>query len=151
MDAIREKIQSILEETKKLVSEKSFEKAVKNLEAILVLDPTHEEAAYVLSKIKEREVTTKVLEPNFFIEDNLWGAMVVTKYYVDGIEVARISDKGNRQLTIPIGNHELFIKFTYFGEFRKTFKISTNKTKVHIRTFYKKMGFTFSADLSVTE
>ncbi|HHX68841.1 MAG TPA: hypothetical protein GX708_12415 [Gallicola sp.] len=151
MDPIKDKINQILEETKKLVSEKNFEKAIKNLETILVLDPTHEEAAYVLSKIKDREVTTKVLEPNVFIEDNLWGAMVVTKYYVDGIEVARIADKGNRQLTIPIGKHELFIKFTYFGEFRKTFEIATNKTKVHIRTFYKKLGFTFSADVSISD
>jgi len=117
----------------------------------LVLDPTHEEAIYVLSKIKDKEVTNKTLEPNVFIEDNLWGAMVVTKYYVDGVEVAKIADKGNRQITIPIGKHDLLIKFTYFGEFRNTFEISTNKTKVRIRTFYIKMGFTFSVEVSVTE
>jgi len=151
MDPIKDKINQILEETKKLVSDKNYEKAIKNLETILVLDPTHEEASYVLSKIKDKKVTSEVIEPNVYIEDNLWGAMVVTKYYVDGVEVARIADKGFRQITIPIGKHDLLIKFTYFGEFRKTFEIKTNKTKVSIRTFNKKLGFTFSADVTVTE
>jgi phosphotransacetylase len=101
MDPIKDKINQILEETKKLVSDRNFEKAIKNLETILVIDPSHEEASYVLSKIKDKKVTSEVIEPNVFIEDNLWGAMVVTKYYVDGVEVARIADKGSTKITIP--------------------------------------------------
>ncbi len=151
MDPIKEKINQILEETKKLVSEKNFDKAIKNLETILVLDPTHEEASYVLSKIKGREISTQVLEPNVFIEDNLWGLMVVTKYYVDGIEVARIADNGNRQLTIPIGKHELLIQAKTKGEYRHKFEIKNGKSRVRIRTYYTKMGFRFSADVSVTK
>lgn len=151
MDPIKQKINQILDETKKLVSEKNFEKAIKNLETILVLDPTHEEAIYVLSKIKDKEVTNKTLEPNVFIEDNLRGAMVVTKYYVDGVEVAKIADKGNRQITIPIGKHDLLIKAKMLGEYRNRFEIKNKNSRLKIRTYSTKMGFRFSADISVTE
>jgi|LFRM01.1.fsa_nt_gb hypothetical protein len=77
-----------------MVSDKNFEKAIKNLETILILDPSHEEAIYVLSKIKEKDVDTRVLEPNVIIEDNLAGLLTVTKYYIDGTNIANIRDAG---------------------------------------------------------
>lgn len=151
MDSIKEKINQILEETKKLVSEKNFEKAIKNLETILVLDPNHEEASYVLSKIKDREVTTKVVGPNVFIEDNLFGLAVVTRYYIDGMEVAKIYDKGSAQVTVTVGKHDLLIQSKMYGEYRQQFEIKNGNSRVQIRTYYIKMGFRFSADVSVTE
>jgi hypothetical protein len=151
MDAIREKINQILDDTKKQISLKNFDKAKKNLEAILILDPEHEEAIYVLTKIRNMETTQKVIEPNVFIEDNLWGLAVVSRYYIDGIEVAVIRDKGTAQITVPTGKHELLIRAKMYGEFINKFEIHNQNSRVRIRTFYKKMGFTFTAEVTVNE
>jgi hypothetical protein len=151
MDPIKEKIDEILNDTKRLVSEKNFERAIINLEKILAIYPEHKEALYILSKIKDKEIITKVEEPNVFIEDNLWGAAVSSIYYIDGMEIAKIVDKGNSKITVPIGKHELLIQAKMYGEFRQQFEIKNGNSKVRIRTYYTKMGFRFSAEISASD
>lgn len=96
MDPIKEKINQILEETKRLVSEKNFEKAVKNLETILVLDPTHEEAAYVLKKINSLLVNDsndkkKIIEIYGYNEIY---AVPDVRIIFNGNEIGRVSRSG---------------------------------------------------------
>jgi hypothetical protein len=150
MDSIQEKIGQILDETKKIVAERDFEKAVKYLEAILLFDPDHEEAIYVLTRIKERLNTPKNVKPNVFIEDELWGASTTTYYIINGVEVAKITDIGNMNIKVPIGKHDLVIK-TKHTEIHKVINIPNEETTVLIRTFYKGMGVVFSAEVVIKE
>lgn len=97
MDSIKEKINQILEETKKFVSEKNFEKAIKNLETILVLDPTHEEASYVLKKInsfmlnKSNEKKTVIV---IFGYNEAYAINPDVKIFFNGNEIGRVSRSG---------------------------------------------------------
>lgn len=97
MDPIKEKINQILEETKRLVSEKNFEKAVKNLETILVLDPTHEEAAYVLKKINSLLVNDsndkkKIIE--IYGYNEIFVVNPDVRIIFNGNEIGRVSRSG---------------------------------------------------------
>lgn len=97
MDPIKEKINQILEETKRLVSEKNFEKAVKNLETILVLDPTHEEAAYVLKKINSLLVNDsndkkKIIE--IYGYNEIYAVNPDVRIIFNGNEIGRVSRSG---------------------------------------------------------
>ncbi len=151
MSEIDKRIKDLLEETKSLVAKKEFDKAKKILESILILDETNEEAKYVLERIDSIPENTVITSPNVFIEDNLWGALVVSRYYINGSEILKIWDRGSGHMTLQPGKYDLLIKATMLGEFRSKIEIKNSKTQIFIRTFQIKMGFRMSAEVTSRE
>jgi hypothetical protein len=97
MDPIKDKINQILEETKKLVSDKNFEKAIKNLETILVLDPTHEEATYVLKKINSlflNNSNDKKKTIEIYGYNEIYAINPDVRIFFNGNEIGRVSRLG---------------------------------------------------------
>lgn len=72
METVKDKITSLLNETENAITNKYYDQAKKILETILMLDPEHEEAQYVLNKLKAKKTSqnpTKIF--NIFIENRI--------------------------------------------------------------------------------
>jgi len=55
MDRLEEKIKQLFDETNELLKSDQFQEAKKNIEIILILDSSNEEAISILKKIDENE------------------------------------------------------------------------------------------------
>jgi len=103
------------------------------------LDSNNEEAIYVLKRINEDKFLDGTTEPNVFVEDNLWGAHVVTSYYINERRILQISGKGQGQFLLPVGEYVLLIRSEMYGETTRMVSIKSKRSKIHIKTFYSNM------------
>ena len=156
MDAINEKIQNLLKDVEQSIVDKDYTTALKYLDAILILDPNHEEALYILEKVKAAQSAAESkTSPNVFIEDRIWGLAVTTYYYIDGVQIAKIRDNGRLEFNYELdyGEHELTIDPSPFNLRAKTipFSIDRKHPNLRIRCYYTKLGFSFEADVHVSD
>jgi hypothetical protein len=97
MDPINAKVNQILEETKDLVSEKNFERAIINLEKILAIYPEHKEATYVLKKINslllnDSDDKKKIIE--IYGYNEIYAVNPEVRIIFNGNEIGRVSRSG---------------------------------------------------------
>lgn len=72
METVKDKITSLLSETENAITNKDYDQAKKILETILMLDPEHEEAQYVLNKLKAKKTSQNPTKnSNIFIENRI--------------------------------------------------------------------------------
>lgn len=123
MDEINKKIKDLLEMTKKEIMNNNFDKAIKILETILILEPNHDEASYILGKINSKLHKT-VSETDNSIEifgyNEVYAVNPAVKIFFNGTEIGQVQKAG-------------YFNFQPESDGLLTFKCYFRNTKVNIQ------------------
>lgn len=136
MSSMNERIDELFDKVRELIKNKKYDDAKEILNSILILDENNEEASYALKKIAEVTVIDK---PNLFWESKMakiqqhW--VYVTDLNGQNVDLKQITPTS---FILPIGKYKVTFQASGYSTKYGNFEIKTNKTKVLIKTFYKR-------------